>query len=197
MDPVGSQLCTSDKILLAAIDLMAEKGYKGVSTKEIAAAAGFSEMTLFRHFGSKQNLLEAAVDRFYYAAEMKKLFSEKMVWDLHTDLLLISKTYHEIMNRNRKMILIIQMEGHNLPGLKERVQKHPRQLKEMLTDYFTKMQEKGKMIPTNSEAQAVAFMWMNHGAFLSGLRYDDPFTSVTMEEFMASSVQLFTRGLTP
>lgn len=192
-------LNNNDKMLLAAIDLMAEKGFKGAATKEIAAAAGVSEMTLFRHFGSKQNLLEAAVDRFHYAGEMRKIFNEKIIWDIQTDLQLISRTYHELMNRNRKLFLIIQKEkaGSDLPGFWDRVHNHPRQLHEMLTNYFTAMQAKGKMIPTNSEAQANAFMWMNHGAFLSVLNGATLSTNVTMEEFLETSVQLFTRALTP
>jgi AcrR family transcriptional regulator len=99
------QLNTSDKLLLAAIDLMAEKGYHATTTKEIAAAAGVNEVTLFRHFGSKQKLLEAAFDKYHYGDEMTKLFREKLVWELQTDLLLISRTYHTIMARNRKMII--------------------------------------------------------------------------------------------
>lgn len=35
---------TSDKILMATIDLMAEKGYDGTTTKEIALAAGVNEV---------------------------------------------------------------------------------------------------------------------------------------------------------
>ncbi|MFF2857288.1 TetR/AcrR family transcriptional regulator, partial [Peribacillus sp. NPDC058002] len=93
---------TSDKIMIAAIDLMAERGYNGVSTQEIADAAGLSEKTLFRHFGSKQNLLETAFDRFHYAEEMRSLFEGKLVFDLSQDLFLISRKYHEIMNHNRK-----------------------------------------------------------------------------------------------
>ena len=60
--------------MLAAIDLIADKGYNGVSTQEIAGTAGLSEKTLFRRFGSKQNLLEMAFDRYHYAEEMTKLF---------------------------------------------------------------------------------------------------------------------------
>ena len=47
---------TSDKILQAAIDLMADKGYDGTSTKEIAQVAGVNEVTVFRHFGTKGKL---------------------------------------------------------------------------------------------------------------------------------------------
>lgn len=138
-----SSISNSDKLLLAAIDLIASKGYKGVTTQEIAAAAGFSEKTLFRHFGSKQNLLEAAFDRFHYAEEMTRLFDEKLIWDLQADLLLISRTYHEIMNRNRKMIMISVKEADNLPGFSERTLKHPRQFISILTNYFTVMAGKG------------------------------------------------------
>lgn len=194
---ISKNLSSSDKLLSAAIELIAEKGYNGVSTKEIAAAAGLNEVTLFRHFGSKQNLFEAAIDRFHYTEEMKKLFNEKLIWDLHADLLLIGRTYHETMNRNRKMIQIYLKEGSNFSGFHERANKHPQQLKEMLTNYFTAMSEKGKVIRTNPELQAISFMWMNLGAFISSLNSDDSLTTMSKEAFITESVQLFARALTP
>ncbi len=196
------EICDSrsnkDKMLIEAINLMAEKGYKGVSTKEIAAAACVSEMTLFRHFGSKQNLLEEAVDRFYYSGEMEKLFKDKLVWDLRADLELISRTYHEIMNRNRKLIQIIQKDGVDLPGFKERVHKHPLLLQKRLTEYFTAMQSKGMLIKeTDLEAQAVAFMWLNYGAFMSKLPTNSLTTSPTVQQIINTNIELLARGLTP
>jgi TetR/AcrR family transcriptional regulator, mexJK operon transcriptional repressor len=193
----GQNLSTSDKLLIAAIDLFAEKGYKSVTTQEIAGAAGLSEKTLFRQFGSKQNLLEQAFDRFHYAGEMVRLFNERIVWDLQRDLLLISRTYHEIMNRNRKMIMICIKEADNLPGLEEYTRNSPEQLMQALTEYFTTMTEQGKLVPGNARVQAVQFMVMNYGAFLNHLDDDANFTSVSLEEFITASVQTFTRALTP
>lgn len=192
------ELDSQDKLLLAAIDLIAEKGYNGVSTKEIAAAAGLSEKTLFRHFGSKQNLLERAFDRFHYGEEMTKLFNEKLVWDLHADLLLISRTYHEHMNRNRKMIMISIKEAGNLPGFREITQKHPRQLLEILTNYFKVMSENGKLVDSNRELHALSFMMMNFGAFMNNLEAKaNYFPNVSLEAFIEDSVEIFTRALTP
>ncbi|PLR78853.1 TetR/AcrR family transcriptional regulator [Bacillus sp. V3-13] len=193
----SNHLSNDAKLLLAAIDLISEKGYNCVSTQEIAAAAGLSEKTLFRRFGSKQNLLEMAFDRFHYAEEMTKLFNEKLMWDLHADLLMISRTYHEIMNRNRKMIMISIKEEGNMPGFRERTQKQPQQLMEILTDYFTVMFEKGKLIRTNPEVQALSFMVMNFGAFMNDLESDANFPTVSLEDFIMESVQIFTRALTP
>lgn len=197
MNSTSSKIGSGDKLLLSALNLIAEKGYNGVTTLEIATAAGLSEKTLFRHFGSKQKLLEAAYDRYHYAEEMKKLFAEKLVWELEVDLLLITKTYHEIMNRNRKMIQISLKEDGQLPGFRERTQKHPQQLLEFLTDYFTTMAKKGKIIPDNPELHAFSFMMMQFGAFMNDLDSRTNYSSIGLEPFVQESVKVFTRALQP
>ena len=48
-------------IIDAARQVFEEKGYGGASTREIAERAGFSEVLLFRYFGTKAALFEQAV----------------------------------------------------------------------------------------------------------------------------------------
>jgi AcrR family transcriptional regulator len=195
---IMDSLNTSDKLLLAAIDLMAEKGYHATTTKEIAAAAGVNEVTLFRHFGSKQKLLEAAFDRYHYGDEMTKLFQEKLVWELQPDLLLISRTYHTIMARNRKMIMIGIKEGNNIPGVNERASRHPQKLKQLLSEYFSEMKKQGKLRDdVNPDLQALSFMWMNYGAFVTGMSTGGVSAGVSVDEFIEESVRTFVRALTP
>ncbi len=45
----------------AVLGVIAEQGYERATTRTIAEAAGINEATLFRRFGSKQNLLRQAV----------------------------------------------------------------------------------------------------------------------------------------
>jgi TetR/AcrR family transcriptional repressor of mexJK operon len=197
-DSSSSKMGSGDKLLLAALHLIAEKGYNGVTTLEIATAAGLSEKTLFRHFGTKQKLLEAAFDRYHYAEEMKKLFAEKLVWDLETDLLLVSTTYHEIMNRNRKMIQISLKEDEGqLPGFRDRTQKHPQQLLEILTNYFIEMSAKGKIVTPNPELHAFTFIMMHFGAFMNDLDAQKSYPGITLAPFVQESIQLFARALRP
>jgi AcrR family transcriptional regulator len=188
---------TSEKIMLAAIDLMAEKGYNGVTTQEIAEKAGFSEKTLFRHFQSKQTLLESAFTRYHYAEEMKDLFSKKISWDLNTDLLMICRSYHRIMYQNRKLIQIILKVGDNLPGFRENTHDHPRQLRELLTEYFEVMYNKGKIIQTDPEKKAVAFLYMNYGAAMGRINNEPILDNLSDEAFIEEIVSVFTRALTP
>jgi AcrR family transcriptional regulator len=48
---------TRARLLAAALDLFARQGYDRTTVAEIAAAAGVTEMTFYRHFGSKDQLL--------------------------------------------------------------------------------------------------------------------------------------------
>src|SRR4051794_17620051 len=51
-----------DRILMAAKQLFASRGYENTSTVAIARQAGTSESQLMKHFGSKEGLLEAIFD---------------------------------------------------------------------------------------------------------------------------------------
>ncbi|MGZ7096324.1 MAG: TetR/AcrR family transcriptional regulator [Methanobacterium sp.] len=72
--------CTREKIMDAALKEFSEKGYTGAKTKEIADRSGLSEMTLFRRFGSKENLFNQvlkknqtkAIEDFNSILEIKK-----------------------------------------------------------------------------------------------------------------------------
>lgn len=52
---------THQRILDAATAEFAQKGYSGATTRGIATRAGVNELTLFRHFGSKDELMAAVL----------------------------------------------------------------------------------------------------------------------------------------
>ncbi|MEU8198361.1 TetR family transcriptional regulator [Microbispora amethystogenes] len=52
---------TRDRLLRAAADVFARRGYDGTRVADIAAAAGVSNGALYAHFGSKAELIAAAL----------------------------------------------------------------------------------------------------------------------------------------
>ena len=52
-------------ILAAALDLFTVQGARATSTKSIAMEAGVSEALIFKHFGTKDNLLENIIKKEY------------------------------------------------------------------------------------------------------------------------------------
>lgn len=77
MTPVaaGERLSAEERreqILQAAVAVFAEDGYAAASTEEIARRAGISQPYIFRLFGSKRELVLAAINRCF--AETEALF---------------------------------------------------------------------------------------------------------------------------
>lgn len=62
-----------DHILHAALELFANEGYDATPTNRIAKKAGVSEGLIFRHYGSKQGLLDALMKEA--AARFEKLYA--------------------------------------------------------------------------------------------------------------------------
>lgn len=57
----GKDTIKQKQIIAAAIKMFVQKGYANTSTSEIAKEAGVAEVTIFRNYGSKENLLFAIV----------------------------------------------------------------------------------------------------------------------------------------
>jgi AcrR family transcriptional regulator len=53
---------TEERIIEAASSVFSKEGYRGATTKRIAEAAGVNEITLFRRFKSKENVLRRVLE---------------------------------------------------------------------------------------------------------------------------------------
>ena len=62
------------RIMTAARQLMAERGFKGWTMDELSARAQVSKRTLYRYYASKEALIEAVIDDFL--ASMGVLFEQ-------------------------------------------------------------------------------------------------------------------------
>jgi AcrR family transcriptional regulator len=59
--PAGPSGDTRRRILAAALDLFAERGYHATSMRDLARAVGVRESALYHHFSSKERILETVV----------------------------------------------------------------------------------------------------------------------------------------
>lgn len=60
---------THRRLLEAAARVFAQHGLEGATTREIAREAGVNEVTLFRHFQSKENLVSAVLKRTFASSD--------------------------------------------------------------------------------------------------------------------------------
>jgi len=65
---------TRETILAAALRLFSQRGFLGATTRRIAGEAGVAEVTLFRHFGSKEKLFGEVIRVYSFLPTRKGSF---------------------------------------------------------------------------------------------------------------------------
>lgn len=72
---------TKDKIIDCSLRLFSKKGYSGVSVKEIAAAVGIKDSSLYKHFKSKREIFDTILTQM--TARMDELTAELHIADAY------------------------------------------------------------------------------------------------------------------
>lgn len=188
-------LTTADRIILAATELFQEKGFHSVSMKNIACKANVSEMTVFRHFSSKKQVLEAVIKNISYVPPLKEVFEDKICWDIEDDLVLISETYQKIMTDNQLAFLITLREEKTIPEVSEFIRQGPPQFKSFLKNYFCMMQDKKQIMEGDSELLALTFMAINFGYFFFKACGQGMVNNVSDKQYIKTAIHLFAKGI--
>lgn len=95
--------CAKSRIMAAALELFSSKGYRAVSTREIAKAASVNEVTIFRIFGNKAALFES-VHAEHFVKPAIVLGEVPMGADLEADLAALAVAYVVLFQKNHKLV---------------------------------------------------------------------------------------------
>jgi AcrR family transcriptional regulator len=193
-DPNSRTDKTRARILAAASELFTRKGYAAATTRAIAQAAGVNEVTLFRHFGSKENLAKAIMDQFggpAIAADLESRFSG----DYLQDLSLFGHAMLKVMTERSDVMRMAICEAGIFPEFQQVVAENPRQLRRALARYLEKQMKAGIISNGHPEVLAQAFLGMFFSyVVLEGFLLDKLQPQVTSVEIVDQFVRLFARG---
>ncbi len=162
---------TKQEILEMALDMFSVKGYEATSISQIAAAVGIRKASMYSHFASKQEILDALVQELLKEYDKHSIFARanwddlaftedkqdmtpdtavQMIWG-HVRYILHDRRF----SRARKMLTIEQFQNPQLAKL---------QTKQNYTDvlhYFTGfirfLIRQGKLTDNDPEIMAAQF----------------------------------------
>ena len=185
--PRGQARCRA--LLDAAAALFVEKGFALTSLSDILRQAGGSRTTLYEHFGDKEGLFRAVMERHCDRVLEENLFRV----GLH-----IAGTL--TMPETAAILRILVSEGGRIPDIARAFfQVGPEKTVRWLADGFRDLAEAGRLRIDDPEAAAHAFIGMMVGDLLTR-RLILPDESVSMEElehYVRQSVRLFLQGTRP
>src|SRR4030095_3377010 len=108
------------EILDAAIQLFAAKGFRGTTTRDLAAKAGVNEAIIFRHFTNKTELYRAILEEKVHQghdAHYKEVEQIASQADIRTFLEFLGNRLierHEQDSTFMRLLLFSALEGHEL-----------------------------------------------------------------------------------
>jgi AcrR family transcriptional regulator len=151
---------TEQKILDAAMDVFSENGYDGATTRRIAEKAGVNEVTLFRKFQSKKNILQAVITERREAV-LKSLDSILLIEDgvkLVDCLRNLGRELDQFISERVDWIALLIREGRRRPEFEEALSTIPKTVVERLVRYFQQEIRLGNMRKVNPRTAALAFV---------------------------------------
>jgi AcrR family transcriptional regulator len=104
---------THEKIVSAAARVFAREGLFGATTRVIAYEAGVNEVTLFRHFRTKDRLLAAVVGANFGSAPDPSAPIPAVTADVRADLLDHARRYNELLTENLPLVRTMIGEIHH------------------------------------------------------------------------------------
>ncbi|MDK2814823.1 MAG: hypothetical protein PWP18_736 [Thermoanaerobacter sp.] len=184
-----------EKIVMSTLKLISEKGYKSTTTRNIAEEAGVNEVTIFRCFGSKKDIVLYALKELELLKPVNEKILDKCIWNLKEDLIMLAHEYHKNFTEEKAKIMMGLRSPEIFEEVKEYLMKIPKGFKEVLIKYFEKMYEKGLLNTDNFELLAFAFMSLNFGFILMNVSYGNKLIGFGDSEFVKKTIEIFVRGV--
>lgn len=182
-----------DRILEAAATIYRTSGFRGTTTRRIAAEAGVNEVTLFRQFGSKEALLREVIAHGWSQLELRPLPAEpgNPVEDVTSWALAYYGEHHECASFIRTRLG--EFEEH--PEIIPQGGSPPARTAAILATYLRRLQEEGRIRADVDPKRAAAM--------LIGALFADAVTREGVGEMYGDSpedevrdyVRIFLRGI--
>jgi AcrR family transcriptional regulator len=109
---------TPERLMDAAIELFAERGYRATTVGDIETAAGLAPRSgaLYQHFKGKQQLLEATLDRQLAAMDdLDAALGMLPLGDLRAELTLLARWNLASLDRRADLTRFVRRDAHLLP----------------------------------------------------------------------------------
>ena len=187
---------TRTKILQAALQLFAKRGYDGTTTKDLAKLAGVAEGTLFRYFATKKAILIEVVTAGWVDI-LTDLLTELSEMGSYKAVSQVMRRRMVNMRQNKDLMRVCFIEAQYHPELKESIQTEViTKMTDVAEAFFETAMEKGVYRKLDPKIVAKVFLGIFAIAGFSEQTIINPDASPQAMQEMAEGISdIFLRGV--
>ena len=187
---------TDEKIINATFSILQKEGFNKATTKKIAAEAGVNEVTIFRNFQNKNNLIEVTkeyhLELFIEKLELIFDFSE---YDEIEDYL--QSNFIGLLNLSESEFSIIKVamgEVRDIPERKQLISRITNTVLDKLEEFFQSQIEKGNIRDIDSRVLAGMCFSITFQSIILWKVYDKK-PSVETEQYAKNFLDILYNGI--
>jgi AcrR family transcriptional regulator len=186
-------------ILDAAIELFASRGFRGTTTREIAAAVGVTEPVLYQHFQTKRALYDAILDARVKEIDeraVQQIREAAAAGNIREFFILLGGVFFDwYLNDPRypRLLMYAALEKHEISDMF--YERKVVQFYELVTSYIRQHMESGKLRPMDPLVAARAFggMLSHQGLIYAIYRPGD--LPASRDDMVSTLVDIFLQGI--
>jgi AcrR family transcriptional regulator len=186
---------TKKRIIISALDLFSSKGFASTTTREIAAAAGVNELTLFRNFGSKDGLLESAIES---TLNVEGIASDipPISGDPEEDLFILVEFLRENIRKRRNLYRLMFRDYSN-PIVERNLKEVPGRIKKLLVGRVKQILRPNVKGDLDYETASIFLMsYFFRSEMQTAMMGIDPFHEID-ERRTREVIRIFLKGVLP
>ncbi len=189
---------TEAKIIESTFKILQEEGVEKATTKRIAEEAGFNEVTIFRKFKTKQNLIN--ISKEYHLDLFKKKLDELFDFreDEEFDDYITTRFYRllEFSDSDFSVIKVAMEEVRDIPGKKHLISDITDVIFNRLNEFYALQVEKGRIRELDPKVLSLmSFCLMFQSSILCRVYSKD--ADFEMDYFADMVVDILSNGVKP
>ncbi|MES0361527.1 MAG: TetR/AcrR family transcriptional regulator [Anaerolineales bacterium] len=136
------KIVEDEQIYRAVMQVVSERGYAGATTKQMADAANVSEVTLFRKYENKAELVKQAI--LFIVEQTDFSSAAQYTGDIHADLLRVVQAYQDSAVKHGFFFAALFSDISRYPELVEALDK-PLEIFSAIQELVSRYQEEGAL----------------------------------------------------
>jgi AcrR family transcriptional regulator len=180
--------------------LFSQRGFRGTTTRELAAAVGVSEPVLYQHFPSKRDLYTAIIEHVMAKDETQRelfrMVEEATGEDLHGFFIQLANAaleWHQSNEDYVRLIFFSALENHELADLAHN--RHKAVFTAVIEGFIARQVAEGRIRDLSPSVVTEAFMGMLGDYCKRLVLFRKTCTALPPEVAIPEMVNIFLRGI--
>ena len=183
------------RLVETALKVFAERGFACATIKDLGASAGMSPALLYHYFKSKEELLQAVVERYSFVGDVRRLIDAGDSLPVGDFLRALAGRFYELIGERLELVKIFLQEGASNEAVAAAWKGLLSQGFPLLKGYFDRQVALGCLRPHTTEVTVRTL-----GTAIVMLRFTErvlPLQTVSGPEFIEQLIDNLLTGLYP